>query len=48
MDVRMRAVPPPPVEYDYYSPTPRIRMPGYDTTTYVGTNDGFRPRSSMR
>jgi hypothetical protein len=46
MDVRLRAVPSPPV--DSYSPTPRIRMPGYETAPYVSSNDGFRPRSSMR
>jgi hypothetical protein len=42
----MRAVASPPP--DYYSPSPRIRMPGYESTTYVGATDGFRPRSSMR
>jgi hypothetical protein len=46
MDVRMRAVPSPAI--DGYSPTPRIRMPGSGATEYVGSNDGFRPRSSMR
>jgi hypothetical protein len=46
MDVRLRPVPSPPG--DYYSRAPRIRMPGYETTPYVGTSDGFRPRTSMR
>jgi hypothetical protein len=46
MDVRLRAVPSPQV--DSYSSTPRIRMPGHETTPYVSSNDGFRPRSSMR
>jgi hypothetical protein len=46
MDVRLRAVPSPPV--DTYSPTPRIRIPGNQEVPYVGSNDGFRPRSSMR
>jgi hypothetical protein len=46
MDVRMRAVPSPPG--DIYTATPRIRIPGSETTQYIGSNDGFRPRSSMR
>jgi hypothetical protein len=43
MDVRLREVPSPPM--------PRIRIPGYDSSSTVptiGSADGFRPRTSMR
>lgn len=43
MEVRLREVPSPPM--------PRIRIPGYDTSTAaptIGSADGFRPRTSMR
>jgi hypothetical protein len=45
MDVRLRAVPSP----EPLSPTPRIRIPGYDAAPpTVGSYDGFRPRTSMK
>lgn len=48
MDVRLRAVPSPPPET--VLPTmPRIRLPGYASAQpLIGSNDGFRPRTSMR
>lgn len=47
MDVRLRAVPSPPVTAA--STMPRIRIPGTETAPMlVGSNDGFRPRGTMR
>jgi hypothetical protein len=47
VDVRLRAVPSPP---ELYAPSmPRIRIPGYESSPPMLTsNDGFRPRTSMR
>ncbi len=47
MDVRLRAVPSPS---DMTAPSmPRIRIPGYEASpAMISSNDGFRPRSSMR
>jgi hypothetical protein len=46
MDVRLRAVPSPPPEPMTMS-VPRIRLPG-EAVPQSASNDGFRPRSSMR
>jgi hypothetical protein len=50
VDVQLRAVPSPPT--DSIAPSaPRIRLPGPEQLPpppSVGSNDGFRPRSSMR
>jgi hypothetical protein len=48
IDVQLRAVPSPPAEL-YAPSTPRIRLPGsLPQAPMVGSDDGFRPRSSMR
>ena len=45
MDVRLRAVSSP----EAITPTPRIRLPGYDAAPQTAvSNDGFRPRTSMK
>jgi hypothetical protein len=46
MDVRLRAVPSPPLE-PLAGSTPRIRLPG-EAAPQSASYDGFRPRSSMR